>query len=445
MKFTDMFISKLKPGAKQYVKRESRGFAVRVLPSGFKTWIFIYTMSGKRRQMNLGDYPDISLSKARERADTARQEFKNGKDPQDVGFDWHRNPKRDREEAARLAEEERKNPTVKKLVEMYIEGYAKVKKRSWRADERMLNFDVVTRWGDRYAKDVKKRDVIELLKQVLQRGPTICRLVHLVLRKMFAWAVEQDILEYNPSGLVKCPAPKYVPRDRALSKDEIRTFWSQLEGAAISGEIRRALRLTLVTGQRPGEVIGMHTSEIDDRWWTIPVERSKNKTAHRVYLTDTAMELIGDTTFTDPVTGEDVPKGYIFPSPRGENHIIETAMAYALRRNLKGHEPQRKDPDPNKKVKMFRVAEEKKMDIAHFTPHDLRRTTATAMAEMRVSDEVIDAVLNHVKTGVIKVYNIYKYDREKKQALEAWERKLTGITTGTGEKVISINKGRKRA
>jgi hypothetical protein len=81
MKFTDKFILNMIPKAKQYVKRESGGFAIRMLPSGFKTWLFIYTLAGKRRQMNLGDYPDISLAKARDRATDARQAFKDGKDP----------------------------------------------------------------------------------------------------------------------------------------------------------------------------------------------------------------------------------------------------------------------------------------------------------------------------------------------------------------------------
>jgi hypothetical protein len=57
----------------------------------------------------------------------------------------------------------------------------------------------------------------------------------------------------------------------------------------------------------------------------------------------------------------------------------------------------------------------------------------------------IDAILNHAKQGVIKVYNQYRYELEKQKALETWERKLICIISGTQKKVISIHTGRKKA
>jgi integrase len=79
-----------------------------------------------------------------------------------------------------------------------------------------------------------------------------------------------------------------------------------------------------------------------------------------------------------------------------------------------------------------------KLGIDQFTPHDLRRTAATFMSSLGFMDEVIDAVLNHVKQGIIRTYNLNKYDKEKQQALEAWERKLNSIITGIECKVIPI-------
>ena len=84
-----------------------------------------------------------------------------------------------------------------------------------------------------------------------------------------------------------------------------------------------------------------------------------------------------------------------------------------------------------------------KLAIDQFTPHDLRRTAATFMSSLGFMDEIIDAVLNHVKQGIIRTYNLNKYDKEKQQALEAWERKLNSIITGNECKVIPI--GRKAA
>jgi len=51
------------------------------------------------------------------------------------------------------------------------------------------------------------------------------------------------------------------------------------------------------------------------------------------------------------------------------------------------------------------------------------------MSQIGFMDEVIDAVLNHTKQGVIATYNLNRYDKEKQQALEALERKLLSIVT----------------
>jgi len=455
MKFSDKFIFNLKPKAKQYYKREAEGFAIRVLPSGVKTWLFIYTITGKRRQMNLGDYPDISLAKAKERLIDVRQAFKDGKDPQEVGFEWHRNPERDRREAAKKAEAESKDPTVKKLAQEYIEKHAKVNKResSAKEDQRILDKDVLPVWGERKAKDIRKRDVVLLLEEVAKRGPALTHNVFKLVRKMFNFAVSRDILEFTPCTGIKIDDYAQVhSRDRVLKEpennnglDEIFTFWKELDKASMSDETKRALRLILVTGQRPGEIAGIHESEVDGRWWTIPVERrkvkekSKNKPQpHRVYLNDMAIELLGE-----PSVG-----GYYFPSPVNKTddhgtpiyqHIDKNALAYAVRRNLKDYKPRR--TIKGKVISMVKVKEDRKMEIEHFTPHDLRRSCSTRLAALGYKDEVNDAILGHVKQGVIGIYNQYKYDPEKKRAMEAWGRKLKSIITGkVGGKVIPMSR-----
>ena len=87
---------------------------------------------------------------------------------------------------------------------------------------------------------------------------------------------------------------------------------------------------------------------------------------------------------------------------------------------------------------------ENKLGVADFTPHDLRRTCATFMSKIGFMDEIIDAVLNHTKQGIIRTYNVNRYDKEIQAALKAWERKLLALTVGNdSSKVIPI--GRKAA
>lgn len=184
----------------------------------------------------------------------------------------------------------------------------------------------------------------------------------------------------------------------------------------------------------------MHTSEIDDHWWTIPAERSKNKLAHRVYLTDTALDLIGPLKVPDPKTKELKPKGFIFPcvSIKKDRPARRLSISQAFSRSLAV-------PIKVNGKQVFDAAgkpvTENKFGIPAFTPHVLRKTAATFMSEIGFIDEIIDAVLNHVKQGVIRTYNLNRYDKEKQQALEAWERKLnniTSVTTTSGDKIIPI-------
>lgn len=421
MKFTDIYIKNLKPEPTKYYKREANGFAVKVWPSGVKTWVYIYTFESKRKEMRLGEYPALKLADARTKYNEAYELHKNGRDP---GAE-----ERQQKEERRLAD------TIEDLVKEYIKKHAKVNKRSWKNDERLLNKEVVPIWGDRKAEDIRKRDVVLLLESIVERGsPAMSNQTLKIVRKMFNFAVERDILQHTPCTGVKALAPNNS-RERTLNEAEIKALWANLDAGIISDEIKRALKLILVTAQRPGEVIGMRAAEIDKRWWTIPSERAKNGRSHRVYLTNLAVSLIGDTKGKD----------FLFPCPHKKKikQIESHAVGVAVRRNLAW-------PVTDKNGKPLFDADGNpvtlnKLGIEQFTPHDLRRTAATFLAKMGNMDEVIDAVLNHAKQGVIKVYNQYRYDLEKQKALEAWERKLNSIIDGTKSNVLSIARRKKTA
>lgn len=117
----------------------------------------------------------------------------------------------------------------------------------------------------------------------------------------------------------------------------------------------------------------------------------------------------------------------------------------AVRRNLEEPKQEGKEnaaPEPAGKDEAAKV----KIIMEPWTPHDMRRTAATNLSALGFSDEVVDAVLNHVKKGVMAIYNRHRYDREKQQALEAWERKLNKIIGGKGAgKVISITTAKGKA
>lgn len=416
MRFTDVYLRKLKPIEKKVYIREADGFTLRIMPSGAMTWLYIYTIDGKRREMNLGAYPDISLAKGRELHADAKKLLANGKDP----------GAQQREEK----EDRKRTPFVSDFVDEFIKGYAKEHNRGWQEIERALKAEIVPRWGKRKMTDIKRRDLIIVLDEIKERGaPVMANRVLAYTRKMFSWALDRAVLEVHPFLMMARPN-KETTRERALSESEIKIFWNNLDDCRMSDQIKRALKLILVTGQRPGEVIGMHRNEIDGDWWEIPAARSKNKQAHRVFLGSLAKQLIGDAT------------GFIFESPHHPAKPLDTpptpgksfevrTMTHDIKQNLP-HTPESKVED--------------RLKIPHFTPHDLRRTAATRWAEMEVSGDMIDRLQNHItkqKQGVGHIYNRYSYAKEKQQALEAWERRLNSIITGSECKVIPI--GRKAA
>lgn len=409
MKFTDSFIKSLKPQEKKLYVREARGFAIRVLPSGVKTWLYIFTFEGKRTEMNLGHYPAVSLSDARTKYNEAYELLKRGINPAEL--------------AETEKEERRKALTVADLIEEFIEKYVKKRKvdRSVYDDTRTLNKDVLPAWGRLKAKDVRRRDAILLLEDIAERAPGQARNVLKVTRKMFNFALEREVVELNPfTGITAATIPGIAPQKgtRVLNSEEVRRVWEKLEDPTLSGssEIRRCLKLILVTGQRPGEVIGMHRREIDGRWWTIPGARTKNDRDHRVYLTNTALELIGGA-------GE-----YVFPSPKGDGAMRENALAHMLRDNF--YFPLKASNGKPMLGEDGKPKTENLLGVEHFVPHDLRRTCRTFLAAIGIHGDHAEAILNHKKQGVEAVYNLYEYDKEKQAALEKWERKLLDIVTG---------------
>jgi len=151
---------------------------------------------------------------------------------------------------------------------------------------------------------------------------------------------------------------------------------------------------------------------LTDKWWTIPPEKAKNKMAHRVPLSPLALELF---QAAKNIAGDSL---WIFPSPQTDKHITPEAVDHALRR-------------PGLEHLGFT-----------FWVHDLRRSAASHMTGMGISRLVVGKLLNHAERGVTSTYDRHSYDKEKRQALETWGRKLEAIIEGTEtSKVIPMIRG----
>ena len=173
--FTDTMIRKLKPEDKKYTRSEGNGFSLRVWPSGLKTWLYVFAFGEKRREMNLGSYPEVTLEAARGKFEDARRKLKNGIDPM--------------AEMENEAEELRTAPSVAMLADEYIEKWARPNKKSWMGDKRLLDVEVVPKWGKRKAKDVRRREVVLLLEGIAKRAPVMANRTRALLSKLFNFAL----------------------------------------------------------------------------------------------------------------------------------------------------------------------------------------------------------------------------------------------------------------
>ena len=404
MKFTDASIRALKPKPARYEAWETngKGFGLRISPAGRKTFIYMYRFEGTARRMTLGTYPALTLSQAHEIHAKAKLELERGTDPN--------------VESVQVKKQAREAHTVKELVHVYVERYAKKKKRSWKEDERVLNKDVVSRWGRRKASSITKQEVVALLDEIMDRAEAIggkgiqANRTLEIVRKMFNFAFERSIVEKNPCMGIGKPAEE-SGRDRKLSEEEIGIFWNNLDKSRMNKGMQLLLKLQLVTMQRKGELAKIEKSELDlkTRWWSIPKEKSKNKHSHKVWLTNTALDLIEEAW---ALSGD---SRWLFPGRVKDRHITPEAVGQALL------DAQTDNPRRNS-VDVF--------NIPKFVPHDLRRTATTHTPEAGVSRFIVSKVLNHIhvdKSITGKHYDLYEYDKEKREALETWERKLRSI------------------
>lgn len=386
MKLTDMLLRNLKPQAQRYLVWADHGLGVRVSPKGRKSFVYMYRHEGKARFLTLGEYPRMTLADAHRAHAEARKKVEQGLDPG--------------AEAVTERAEDRQAPTVAVLADEYLEKWAKPRKRSWAVDNRILQKDVLPRWGRRKAKDITRRDVIGLLDEVAERGGIIANRTLAVVRKLFNFGLTRDLVPGSPCIGVQAPAPENR-RDRVLSAEEIKVFWQGLDQTRITPSIRLALKLMLVTAQRKGEVISAQWADIDLDgslgWWTIPAERSKNGLPHRVPLSALAIELL---KAAKTLSGD----SWVFSSQRRNGPIAGASVDHALRLALNSFE------------------------VNHFTPHDLRRSAATFMTgSCGIPRLVVSKILNHAEPHITAVYDRASYNKEKKMALDAWGAKLKSL------------------
>src|ERR1035437_7066063 len=288
-KLSDIFLKKLKPQVRAFRVWDNHqpGLVVVVQPTGHKAWKCVYPFHGRPRWYHIGSVDAFGLAAARKLASRVLFQVAEGNDP------------------ASEKKAERSKGTFEELATRYVEDYAKRNNKSWKQADALVRRHLIPRWGKLQAADVSRSDVKAMMARI--NAPIVANQTLAAASAIFAWAVKEEIVAVNPCTLVERNPTK--SRERVLSESEIPKFWAAFDSAGLVQGT--ALKMILLTGQRPGEVAHMRREHIVDGWWQMPGDPvptlgwpgTKNCESHRVWLSKQAKALLAEMMSDDEATG----------------------------------------------------------------------------------------------------------------------------------------------
>lgn len=368
-RLTDARVSALRPpqkGQDEYPDDLVQGLRIRVGAGGRKSWI-VRARSGKQQiNKTLGTYPLISVGVARDMA---------------------------REFLLTLIKDGgvRHERTFGELADHWIEHVAKPKNKSWHNQLRRLEIYVLPKWRNTDLASIRRSDVRDLIDGI--EGKVAPGRALAIIRTLFRHAMGRDWVEASPAEAIPNPSSD-TPRDRYLNMDEVKAVYkvADLLGYPFTGFIK----MMILTAQRRTEVASMKWADIDldAGTWVLSSEDTKSARAHLVPLSPQAVEILKTTPQFGP---------YVWSSD-GETHVKGYSKA---------------------KQRIDTFLSSGGLELKPWRLHDLRRTVATHMVRLGVSELVVGRVLNHAPQGVTaRTYALHSYEAEKLSAAKVWDAEL---------------------
>ncbi len=311
-----LFVKNVQPGEKRtlYWDTLQKGLALQIAHAGAKTYKLVYRFHGRPRWYTIGSVDAIGLREAREIARDRLADVVKGTDVQ----------------TERLAV--RKAGTFAELAQRYLEEHAKLRLKSWRQSDYKIRAYLLPRWRNLNVAAITRADVQALFSHITNNGSPIAANQALAQAgAVFAWAIKKEIVDLpaNPAYGVERNATR--KRERVLSEAELPLVWEALDD--VDPARASALRLILLTGQRPGEVQHMSWEQLDigehrltddngrayvatGGWWSLPGAPetatgwpgTKNGQTHRVWLSKPAVAILVEMR-------GDAGAGFIFHGP----------------------------------------------------------------------------------------------------------------------------------
>jgi integrase len=351
------------------------GFGIKITPKGRKGG------AGSRlRKYTIGPYGRLTLHQARGAAQKVFAAKLEGRDPA---------------AEKRAARRRILTDRVEDLLETFI-GQRLSQNRSASEIARLLHREIGKPWAGRSIHEISKRDVVEVVTCIEQRGAPVAANKALKATKTFLrWCVGRAVLDQSPAEGVPLPS-KEVARDRVLDDNELAHVI--LAARKIGGPYGGIVELLALTGQRREEVARLQREELDlaRRVWTLPKSRTKNAKVHIVHLSYQSMALLKRAGQRGP---------YVL-SLLGTKPFQEFSRVKRRLDELSG--------------------------VTGWRLHDLRRTCVSGMARLGIAPHVADKILNHQSgtiSGVAAVYQRHEFLAERQEAVERWGAHVAKIVS----------------
>jgi integrase len=396
---TTKAVENFKPGSDRYEVPDGgcRGLYCIVQSSGAKSWAIRFRLEGKPSKYTLGSWPAVSLADARRLAATAMAQVAQGVDPSTE------------KRVAKIKAAERGRDTIDRLATQYLDWQRKrLRPNSLRQLEHIFTDLVVPEWQGREVYGIERRNARELTEAIAETRPIMANRVHGGLTSFFGWLYSRDIIAASPMvGL--SPPSKERARERTLSERELVSLWHACD--AVGEPARSWIRMLILLGQRRSETAGMRRSEIDGDLWHLPAARMKGRTAHVVPLPAQAMAIIEAL----PLIGD---SDLVF-TPNGLSPLTHFD-------------------------RIKRAIDAEMTPTAPWCWHDIRRSTASALAGLGVAVPVIEKILAHRSgtfRGIVGVYQKHSFIPEMRTALERWSEQINRLVRGMpATKVIPMGR-----
>jgi integrase len=372
-----------------YFDEKTPGLALRVSHSGSKSWTYHFTYAGKRNRLTFGNYPAISLTAARTRADEARAAVVEGTDPRAL-----------------------KGETLRAICEEYQKREGnKLRSAGWQ--QWALERHVYPALGSRPISEIRRSEIVRWLDGIeASAGAPMADRALATVRKIMNWyAIRSD--DFRSPIVRGMTRSKAGPRERTLTDDELRVVWKTAGDAGVFGNY---LRFLLLTAARKGEAADLEWSELTQADWTLPAARNKTKMDLVRPLSKLAQSILPkpDGKFVFTKGGSSINKRLA-----GYKHNFDIQVLDELRKTDAAAEP-----------------------LPRWTLHDLRRTARSLMSRAGVPSDHAERCLGHVIGGVRGVYDRHEYHREKAQAFEALAALIERIVSGGGD-VVPLRRGKR--